>query len=86
MTRITGKHGTGWIKECTEWAGIRDEMAISGKAPTPFEVSLEQRKRMAIRGEHPMTYEEIIAEERARDEAQHADTIPPPAPVARRGR
>jgi predicted NAD-dependent protein-ADP-ribosyltransferase YbiA (DUF1768 family) len=40
-----------WKKECEEWNKIKDEMLVSNTMLTPFEVTKEQRKRMAARGE-----------------------------------
>jgi hypothetical protein len=58
----------GWKAECDEWQAIARETqgdvttAQSRKYRTAHDVSFEQRKRMLARGQHPMTYEEIIAE------------------------
>lgn len=48
-----------WGVQCDEWAAIRDEMIASGRPPTAFQVSLEQRKRMLARGERPVSLAEV---------------------------
>jgi hypothetical protein len=50
-----------WQRECDDWRAIRDELAAGGVATTAFEVSEEQRKRAAARGEPLLTHEEIAA-------------------------
>ena len=50
-----------YTKEHEEWTKIAEELARAGSV-TAFDVSEEQRKRMAARGEKPMTYDEILAE------------------------
>lgn len=47
-------------REHAEWCAIASEMLAEGKAPSAFDVSEEQRRRMAERGERPMTYDEIV--------------------------
>lgn len=50
-----------WKQECDEWQAIKDEMIVQGLRPTAFDVSEEQRRRMAKRGVRPLTTEEILA-------------------------
>ena len=54
---------TTWAQECTEWQAISDEMVTSGAQPSAFDVTTEQRRRMAERGERPLTLAEIEAAE-----------------------
>lgn len=53
-----------YVTQEAEWKQICEEM-ITGAEPnrpvTPYEVTLEQRKRMLARGERPMEYKEILA-------------------------
>lgn len=51
-----------YSKEATEWQQIGQEMTRSRAFVSAFEISEEQRRRMALRGERPMTLEEILAE------------------------
>ena len=48
-------------KEAREWDQIAQELGRAGTV-TAFDVSEEQRRRMAARGERPMTYDEVLAE------------------------
>lgn len=48
--------------ECREWQEIAQEIAQEHGAAVAYDVSDEQRRRMALRGERPMTFEEIVAE------------------------
>lgn len=43
-----------WALQCREWDSIGAEMVASGKSPSAYQVSLEQRKRMLARGERPV--------------------------------
>ena len=49
-----------YVAECAEWQEIAADMIAKGQSPSAYDVSEEQRSRMAARGENPMTYEEII--------------------------
>ncbi len=57
---------SSWAVECAEWQDLGDEMNKGGRFATAIEVTMEQRRRMASRGERPMTYEEIVSEESSR--------------------
>ncbi len=43
-----------WEAESREWQAIKDELLERGDAPSAFDVSDEQRRRMQARGERPM--------------------------------
>lgn len=51
-----------YAAECAEWQQIARELAEHDGAVVAFDVSEEQRRRMALRGERPMTHDEILAE------------------------
>jgi hypothetical protein len=51
-----------YLKEANEWQQVAQEMLGRGSAVTAFEVSEELRRRMAARGETPITYEEAREE------------------------
>jgi len=51
-----------YVKEAEEWQQIARELGAKNSTVTAFDVSDEQRKRMATRGERPMTYEETLAD------------------------
>ncbi len=55
---------TRWEREFEEWQGIKNELIVTSHSGmvSAYDVSEEQRKRMALRGEQPMTLEEIQAE------------------------
>lgn len=40
-----------WEKESVEWNKIKDELIASGKTPSAWDVTDEQRQRMKARGE-----------------------------------
>lgn len=52
-----------WESQSREWLGIRDEMIDAGRAPSAYQVTLEQRKRMLSRGDRPVTMAELEAEQ-----------------------
>ena len=54
-----------WAAQCKEWDEIKDEMIAKGSPPSAYDVSQEQRRRMAARGEKPMEYEDILDELRS---------------------
>lgn len=51
-----------YVAECSEWRRIAEELTQRNSMVTAFDVSEEQRRRMALRGERPMTHDEILAE------------------------
>lgn len=59
-----------WAAQSKEWEDIKDEMVLkweqagrpSGGAPTAYEITMEQKRRMNARGETPMGYEDILDE------------------------
>jgi hypothetical protein len=50
-----------YADECREWNEIADEMESSGRHPSAYDISAEQRRRMFARDQRPITYEELIA-------------------------
>lgn len=61
-----------YVEECDEWQAIKHELlAASGdKSVTAFDVTQEQERRMAARGERMLTLEEAIASAQATLDAQ----------------
>lgn len=54
----------GWAAQDREWHAISAELqgARPGEIVTAYQVTLEQKKRMLARGDHFMTYDEILEE------------------------
>ena len=51
-----------YAAECAEWQQIAQELAQKHGVVVAGDVSDEQRRRMALRGERLMTYDEILVE------------------------
>jgi hypothetical protein len=43
-----------WKRECAEWAAVAKDMCERDPSTSAYDVSEEQRKRMAQRGEKPL--------------------------------
>lgn len=54
-----------YAAECAEWQQIAQELAQKYGVVVAGDVSDEQRRRMMLRGEQPMTCDEILAEAHA---------------------
>ncbi len=48
-----------WIDQGLEWDSIKDEMIASGKNPSCYQVSLEQRRRAMAEGRRLVTYSDL---------------------------
>jgi len=61
----TGPMWDAYERQAKEWQAIRDELlakAPPGEGVTAFRVTLEQRKRLLARGEHFVTYDDLVRE------------------------
>lgn len=51
-----------YAAQCAEWRQIAQELTQRDNTTVAFDVSEEQRRRMAARGESEVTLDELIAE------------------------